>query len=268
MQQLEQQMQRAQQQFLRTEQHLAQAVAVAGAPLTAQEPAASAAEEGQPGADQAAPPEQGQDEPGIGVLQQQLAQQAAQLEQLEFERTELAVKLEESEQQVAALTAAVSAQQQRDRHSAAGEAQAPAPGLDGGDGGGSGDWQLAAGSRSPPASQREEELHQQAQQLQGRIQQLESQAARLQEELAAAGAGSSSVADATAAAADLRRQLQERSQEVADLSALSIKADATVQQYMVQLRRWVGGPAVCGAHFSRVGCSRAVLSVIVSAIAG
>jgi len=57
--------------------------------------------------------------------------------------------------------------------------------------------------------------------------------------LAAAQAGAGGVAVADAAAADLRQQLQERSQEVADLSALSIKADATVQQYMAQLRRWV-----------------------------
>ena len=50
------------------------------------------------------------------ALQRQLADRTAQLEQLEFERAELLVKLEESEAQLAALTANLKQQQQQHHH--------------------------------------------------------------------------------------------------------------------------------------------------------
>lgn len=192
-------------------------------------------------------------------LQQQLADRSAALEQLEFERAELLVKLEESERQLAALTAAAAStgakqaaegeQQLPAAASATGKSGEPMAGETSSDSSEAG-WRLVAahastdaavaGAQEPSealleAQHRESELQQQVRQLEERVAQLDSQAAALQAELAAAGAAAAG--EAGADAANLRRQLQERCQEVADLSALSIKADATVQQYMAQLRK-------------------------------
>ena len=183
--------------------------------------------------------------PSAATLQQQLAEKAAQLEQLEFERHELAVKLEESERRVAALTSqAAAAKQQQQQPSGADEASDKLPAGRSHDTDGSEQsWSLAAGEADASGSQVAAEAlvaaRQEAGALKQQVQQLEGQVAALQAELAAAQAGAGGSAVADVAAAELRRQLQERTQEVADLSALSIKADATVQQYMAQLRRWV-----------------------------
>lgn len=195
----------------------------------------------------------------LATLQQQLAERAAHVEQLEFEKAELLVKLEESERQLAAQSApATSAAEQAGKDTQqipaasapAGKPSEPAVSRSAGDSCEAG-WSLAAGHASAGADaagineqqealqavqRREAELQQQVQQLKNEVQELESKAAALKTtELRAAGAASNGAASVDAA--DLRRQLQERSQEVADLSALSIKADATVQQYMAQLRR-------------------------------
>lgn len=161
------------------------------------------------------------------TLQQQLAEQAQQLEQLDFEQAELLAKLGESQKHAAAAAAAAKQQQQQQPTAGlAGKQQTAAAGSDSGDSEVS--WSLTAGG---PCSDPE-----QVEQLRQRVQQLEGTAAALQADLAAARTGAD--AAEAAAAADLRRQLAERSQEVSDLSALSIKADATVQQYMAQLRRY------------------------------
>ncbi|KAI7844734.1 hypothetical protein COHA_001619 [Chlorella ohadii] len=181
--------------------------------------------------------------PSAATLQQQLAEKAAQLEQLEFERHELAVKLEESEKRVATLTAAApaAAKQQQQAQPGADKVPAKPSASDRHESEGSEQgWRLAVGVADASCSQAAHEAldaaRQEASALKQRVHQLEAQAASQQAELAAAQAGAGGVAVADAAAADLRQQLQERSQEVADLSALSIKADATVQQYMAQLR--------------------------------
>lgn len=178
-------------------------------------------------------------------LQQQLAEKAAQLEQVEFERDELAVRLEDSEKRVVALCAeAAAVKQQQQQQADTGEAaDKTATGRNESDGSEHG-WRLAAGvdaSGSQAAHDAVAAARQEADALQQRVQQLESQVVALHAELAAAQTGAGGAAVPDVAAADLRRQLQERTQEVADLSALSIKADATVQQYMAQLRRWVLG---------------------------
>ena len=204
--------------------------AAAGA---AELPAADAAAEQPPAAPAAATSEP---EPELAALQQQLAEKATRLEQLEFERDELQVRLEEQERQVAAHQAAPAKQQQA-------AAEGPVSGKPGapGDDASEGAWRLAAGTGEHGQRAAEEAAaaqHKPAE-LRQRVQQLEGQVAALQAELAAARSGSNTaVAADAAAAADLRRQLEERSREVAALSQLSVKADATVQQYMAQLRRW------------------------------
>lgn len=198
------------------------------------------------------------DDPALLSLQQLLAERAAQLEQLEFEKAELLVKLEESERQLAAPTAGdagAAAEQAGTEERQLPAAETSKPEDDSvcptGSAGSEAGWLLSlghAGAGADAAStgkeqealhaaqQREANLERQVRQLKDEVQQLESKAAALQAELGAARAASAG-ASCAADAADLRRQLQERGQEVADLSALSIKADATVQQYMAQLRR-------------------------------
>ena len=247
-------------QVQRLERQLAEAAATSAATATSSPGAGSSQAAAQSEAAVADAAEAGAgaaaEQSAAAGLQQQLADTAAQLEQLEFERDELRVKLEESECQVAALTAAAVAakqeqQQQQQEQVATAGALAGKPAVqdarsEGSEGSEPG-WSLAAGPAAgvaeaaalQAACEREDQLREEAQQLTQHAQQLEAQVVALQGELAAVRAGAGGAAVADAAAAELRRQLAERSQEVADLSTLSIKADATVQQSMAQLRRWV-----------------------------
>ena len=206
--------------------------------------------------------------PADADLLRRVRQQAERLERLEFERDELQVQLEESKDQVAALAAAVAKhqQEQRQQQKEADAAAAAADGGGGSDGGDSGTWRLAAASGSSPipsveasaaeleaARRREAALRQQLQQLQGRVNELQAAAAELPADHECSTAtAAAATQDMSAGGDDLRRQLEQRSQEVADLTALSLKADATLQQYMVQLRRCcVGGVCMCvceGGH--------------------
>ncbi|PRW50911.1 basal body [Chlorella sorokiniana] len=224
---------RLEQQVSHLQRQAAGAAAAAG--TAADGPAEQPASERPPGEQEAAA------SPSAATLRQQLAEKASQLEQLEFERHELAVKLEESEKRVAALSAEAAAAKQQQQGPGADEASGKPPAGRSHDSDGSEQsWSLAAGVVDAGSSHAAQEALaaacQEADALKQRVQQLEGQVAALQTELAIAQAGTGGAAVADAAAADLRRQLQERTQEVADLSALSIKADATVQQYMTQLR--------------------------------
>ena len=240
-----------QQQCARLEQQVAQLQQAAAFPAEAARPVESVAVEqtaeeqaAEKGEAAASPAAATLASPAAATLAQQLAEKAAQLEQLEFERHELAVKLEESERRVAALTAQAAATKEQQQQPGADEASGKRPAGHRRDSDGSEQsWSLAAGETDASGSQVAADAlaaaRQEAGALKQQVQQLEGQVAALQAELAAVQAGAGGAAVADVAAAELRRQLQERTQEVADLSALSIKADATVQQYMAQLRRWV-----------------------------
>ncbi|KAL4853675.1 Centrosomal protein [Chlorella vulgaris] len=233
---LEEQLHRSQHQFLRTQEQVAAAVAAVSSDTvqTGQEAAAGSNQGGaaqQQGADQR--PETGS--ANAGTDSQQQAGIAEQLERMEFERNELLVRLQESEARAEALAAAASgdASGQSSLHKAAAGNGSEA------DSSGSGEWlpdTAASGEDAVPLSQ---EALQQL--LQARVEDAEGKVAKLQTELAAALAarengGTRGTAPAAADVAELQRQLRQRSQEVFDLSALSIRADATVQQYMAQLR--------------------------------
>ncbi|GAB4818323.1 hypothetical protein N2152v2_005369 [Parachlorella kessleri] len=191
-------------------------------------------------------------------LQQQVATLLAQVEQLEFERAELRVKLEKSENQVASLAALAhkpnpAAEQQPLSIDKQGEL-----GSDDGSSRGS-EWHLAARRPSSTsvsetelglikqalaqAREQEESMRQQVLQLREQVAGSEGRNASLQADLASVQATAGDAATAAVAVGDLRRQLDDRSREVADLTAISIKAggvageaDATIQQYMVQLK--------------------------------
>jgi hypothetical protein len=233
---LEEQLQRSQHQFLRTQEQVAAAVAAVSTETvqTGQE-AAAGSNQGeaaqQQGADQR--PETGSADAGTDSQQQ--AGIAEQLERLEFERNELLVRLQVSEARAEALAAAASgdASVQTSLHKAAAANGSEA------DSSVSGEWRpdlASTGQEAVPLSR--EAL---PRQLQARVEEAEGKVAKLQTELAAALAalengGSRGAVPAAADVAELQRQLRQRSQEVSELSALSIRADATVQQYMVQLR--------------------------------